>query len=94
MQQLAGRVAVITGAASGIGAAMAWRFPHAGMKIVAADLDEAALAAACKELAEAGHATAAVRTDVADAAAVEAPLPSIHDKGTSRCPTPYWPVRT
>jgi NAD(P)-dependent dehydrogenase (short-subunit alcohol dehydrogenase family) len=72
MQQLAGRIAVITGAASGIGAAMAWHFARSGMKIVAADLDEAALAAACKELAEAGHAAVAVRTNVADAAAVEA----------------------
>ena len=72
MQELTGRVAVITGAASGIGAAMAWRFARAGMKIVAADVDEAALAAVCKELVEAGHTAIGVRTDVARAADVDA----------------------
>ncbi|NMF96344.1 SDR family NAD(P)-dependent oxidoreductase [Aromatoleum toluolicum] len=72
MQELAGRVAVITGAASGIGAAIARRFARAGMKIVAADVDEAALAAVCKELVDAGHSAIGVRTDVANAAAVEA----------------------
>ena len=34
MKNLNGRVAVITGAASGMGAAMAWRFARSGMKIV------------------------------------------------------------
>lgn len=72
MQELAGRVAVITGAGSGIGAAMAWRFARAGMKIVAADVDEAALAALCAQLGDAGHAAIGVRTDVACAADVEA----------------------
>ncbi|MCK9988739.1 MAG: hypothetical protein AzoDbin1_05211 [Azoarcus sp.] len=72
MQELAGRVAVITGAASGIGAAMAWRFARAGMKVVAADVDEAALAAVCNELVEAGHTAIGVRTDVARAADVDA----------------------
>lgn len=72
MQELTGRVAVITGAASGIGAAMAWRFARAGMKVVAADVDEAALAAVCKELVEAGHSAIGVRTDVASATDVEA----------------------
>ena len=72
MQDLAGRVAVITGAASGIGAAMAWRFARAGMKIVAADVDEAMLAAVCKELVDAGHTAIRMRTDVSSAADVEA----------------------
>ncbi|MCC4114875.1 SDR family NAD(P)-dependent oxidoreductase [Aromatoleum toluclasticum] len=72
MQDLAGRVAVITGAASGIGAAMAWRFARAGMKIVAADVDETGLAAVCAELVDAGHAAISVRTNVASADEVEA----------------------
>ena len=38
MHQFDGRVAVITGAGSGIGEAMAWRFARAGLKIVIADL--------------------------------------------------------
>jgi NAD(P)-dependent dehydrogenase (short-subunit alcohol dehydrogenase family) len=72
MQDLTGRVTAITGAASGIGSAMAWRIARAGMKIVAADLDEAAVAGVCKELAESAQAAIAVRTDVSAAAAVGA----------------------
>lgn len=72
MQSLSGRVAVITGAASGIGAAMAWRFARSGMKIVVSDLDGAAAAATRDALAAAGHDAIAVRTDVASPADVEA----------------------
>jgi NAD(P)-dependent dehydrogenase (short-subunit alcohol dehydrogenase family) len=43
VQQLQGRVAVVTGAASGIGLAMATRFAAAGMKLVLADIEAAAL---------------------------------------------------
>lgn len=75
MQELAGRVAVITGAGCGIGAAKARRFARAGMKIVAADVDEAALAAVCGELLSAGHAAIGVRTDVANAPDAEALAP-------------------
>ena len=73
MQHLSGRVAVVTGAASGIGAAMARRFARAGMNIVAADVDEAALADLCKELTATGHAAIGVRTDVSAPAAVRTP---------------------
>jgi len=65
--ELADRVCVITGAASGIGAAGARRFAAAGARVVVADLK-----------AEAAHAIAAeigglaFPTDVADEAAVEA----------------------
>ena len=72
MRNFENRVAVITGAGSGIGAALAWRFARAGMKIVVADIDLAAAAAMQEQLAAAGHAALAVRTDVADAAQVEA----------------------
>lgn len=71
MQDLAGRVAVITGAASGIGAAMAWRFARAGMKIVAADVDEVALTTVCSRLAAAGHAAIGMRADVGCALEME-----------------------
>lgn len=66
MDQLAGRVAVVTGAGSGMGKAFARRFAAEGMKIVAADIQEDALAASAGELAAAGHEVAAVRTDVSD----------------------------
>ena len=42
MQDLTGKVAVVTGGASGIGLGMARAFAGAGMKLVLADLDDAA----------------------------------------------------
>ena len=44
MQDFAGRVAVITGGASGIGRAMAFRFAAEGMQLVLADIEEPVLA--------------------------------------------------
>ena len=72
MRDFAGKVAVITGAAGGLGKALARRFARAGMKLVLADLDSAALASARAELESAGAAAIAVRTDVRKAADVEA----------------------
>jgi len=65
MKNLSDRVAVITGAASGMGAAMAWRFARSGMKIVVSDIDGDAAAATRDALVAAGHDAIAVRTDVA-----------------------------
>jgi NAD(P)-dependent dehydrogenase (short-subunit alcohol dehydrogenase family) len=72
MQQLAGRVAVVTGAASGIGRALADRWAAEGMKVVLADVEEAALAGAEKELRDSGAEVLAVRTDVSNEADVKA----------------------
>jgi NAD(P)-dependent dehydrogenase (short-subunit alcohol dehydrogenase family) len=69
-----GNVAVITGAASGIGRAAALRFAGGGMKVVMADLPGEALAAAQAAAAEAaGNADAVVAapTDVSSFAALE-----------------------
>lgn len=66
MRELAGKVAVVTGAASGIGLALAHRFQGEGMKLVLADLDEAGLAAAGWT-----EDVLMVATDVADPKAVE-----------------------
>jgi NAD(P)-dependent dehydrogenase (short-subunit alcohol dehydrogenase family) len=71
MNRLQGRVAVITGAASGIGLAMATRFAAAGMKLVLADIETEALQRALAQLQGQGAQAIAVTVDVADAASVE-----------------------
>lgn len=67
MDDLGGRVAVITGGASGIGRAMAACFAHEGMQVVIADIERPALDAAASELGVTG-----ILTDVSDAASVQA----------------------
>lgn len=69
---LRGRVAVVTGAASGIGRAMAERFAAEGMRVVLADVERPALEAAVTGLRAAGAEVLAVPTDVADAGQVDA----------------------
>jgi len=64
MDELAGKVAVVTGAASGIGLALAERFAAEGMKVVLADVEEAPLAAAQAAIVAKGGTAMAVRTDV------------------------------
>jgi NAD(P)-dependent dehydrogenase (short-subunit alcohol dehydrogenase family) len=66
-----GRVAVITGAASGIGLGLAERLAAEGMRVVMADVEEPALMAAAEKLAASGADVLPVVTDVADAASVE-----------------------
>ena len=67
-----GQVAVITGAASGLGRGIADRFGAAGCRLVLADVEEPALARATAELTAAGVEATAVLTDVSDAAAMDA----------------------
>jgi len=67
VKELAGRVAVVTGAGSGIGRALSQALAREGMRIVAADVDEAGLAETIK-----GLDAIAVRTDVTDLAQVQA----------------------
>jgi NAD(P)-dependent dehydrogenase (short-subunit alcohol dehydrogenase family) len=68
----AGRIAIVTGAGSGIGAALAAALASRGARVVASDLDPAAAAATAARLAAAGHAVRAATLDVTDAAAFRA----------------------
>ncbi len=72
MRDLRDKVAVVTGAASGIGRGMAERFAAEGMKVVLADVEEDALASVAKALEGGGARVLTVRTDVAKPADVEA----------------------
>ncbi len=67
----AGRVAVVTGAASGIGRAIAAECSSRGMKVVLADVDTAGLDGFTSELAGQGREGLAMRCDVAQALDVE-----------------------
>ena len=71
MEQFEGKVAVVTGAASGIGKALATAFADVGMKIVLADVEAAALEVAAEELRSSGADVFAVTADVAQAADVD-----------------------
>lgn len=79
MQELNGKVAVVTGGASGIGRAMADRFAQAGMNLVLADIEAGPLAAAAKEIRETGAEVVESVTDVTDLTAVEALLATTLD---------------
>ncbi|AWK89476.1 SDR family NAD(P)-dependent oxidoreductase [Azospirillum thermophilum] len=72
MKELSGKVAVITGAAEGIGRAIARRAAGEGMSLVLADIDQGGLDALAGEMAAAGTACLALRTDVSDPQAVDA----------------------
>ena len=72
MEELEGRIAVVTGAASGIGRAVATRFARAGMCVVLADVEEAALDVTASQLTDAGHTVLPVVTDVSDGRSVAA----------------------
>lgn len=64
MEELDGKVAVVTGAASGIGAALAGRFASEGMRVVLADVEVGPLQDAADKLAADGAEVLAVPTDV------------------------------
>jgi NAD(P)-dependent dehydrogenase (short-subunit alcohol dehydrogenase family) len=72
MKEFKDKVAVITGAASGIGYGLAERCAREGMKVVLADVEEGALAQAEKDIKALGVETLAVKTDVSKADDVKA----------------------
>lgn len=71
MDDLRGKVAVVTGGASGIGRALADRFAEAGMKLALVDIEEQPLETAASELRAAGADVWTSRVDVGDGPAME-----------------------
>ena len=71
MQDFKGRVAVVTGAASGIGLGLVERFAREGMKVVLADIEQTRLEDVRAKLQAEGAEVAGLRVDVSDPEAVE-----------------------
>ena len=76
MRDFEGRVAVVTGGASGVGKALARAFVGEGMKVVVADVEEPALKAASEELGD----VLPVVTDVADPESVRALADTVFER--------------
>ena len=79
IRDLSGKTAVITGAASGIGNAVATRLAIEGMKVVLADINATTLDAAAQKLRDQGHNVIGVPTDVSNLESVEALCRRAHD---------------
>ena len=71
MQEFRNKVAVVTGAASGIGRGIAERCAQEGMNVVLADIEEPALQEATESMRRSGATVLSVRTDVSKAGDVE-----------------------
>ena len=71
MEQVVGKVAFITGGASGLGLAMARSFTGAGMKVVIADIEDAALQAARIEFDDTNADVITMKVDVTDRQAMQ-----------------------
>lgn len=80
MKRLEGRVALVTGAGAGIGAAMARLFASEGARVVATDIDPGAAEKLAAEIAGSGGSARALPHDVTKAADTAAVLASIKER--------------
>jgi NAD(P)-dependent dehydrogenase (short-subunit alcohol dehydrogenase family) len=80
MEEFEGRVAVVTGAASGIGRGLARHAAREGMHVVLADVEAEALDEAAADVTELGAETLVVRTDVSREADVQALAAAAYDR--------------
>lgn len=78
MSRLAGKTAVVTGSATGIGLAVARRFAAEGARVVIADRDEAAARAAASDIGDSARASV---MDISDEASVEAAFAELSEAG-------------
>jgi NAD(P)-dependent dehydrogenase (short-subunit alcohol dehydrogenase family) len=79
MQNLSGKTVFVTGGASGIGLALSRAFGAAGMKVMLADIEADALAAAVETLHHSGSDARGVICDVADPASIERAANASHE---------------
>ena len=104
MQRFQGRTAVVTGAASGFGEAIATRFAREGASVVAADLNEESGRRVVDAIAREGGSARFVRTDVSQAAAVKAMIDTaisafgrldvlVNNAGFSHRMMPLWELQ-
>ena len=80
MARMDGRIALVTGAGSGIGRAIARRLAAEGARVAVADIDAAAAAATVEILRAAGGVGEALVVDVTDFAAVRAAVRDVRDR--------------
>jgi len=101
MQLASGQVAVVTGAASGIGFALAMEFASRGLSVVLADIELTALHEAARKVAALGAPTRSVLTDVSRSTDVDALAAATFDAfgrvdvvcnnaGVNTASTPVW----
>jgi NAD(P)-dependent dehydrogenase (short-subunit alcohol dehydrogenase family) len=99
--EIAGKVAVVTGAASGIGRATALALAREGASVVVADLDEAGGQETVGLVADEGGTAVFVRCDVSEARSIEAlyaravdefgGIDVVHNNAGIVCGAPLWP---
>ncbi len=79
-QNLVGRVAIVTGAAEGIGFATARRLAGAGARVAVVDVDADGARRAAERIGQDGHAARAVAADVSDERAVREMMGRVRDE--------------